>query len=58
MPEDSISEQIFAKFQEAIKKNELFDGIAGELVSAIKQNDGKIRLKEILRGKTSAYTKP
>lgn len=57
MPEDSISDQIYKKFEERVKTDALFDSITDELVSAMKQNEGKIKLKEILRGK-NANTHP
>lgn len=57
LPEDSISDQIYKKFEERVKTDALFDGITAELVSAMKQNEGKIKLKEILRGK-NANTHP
>jgi len=57
LPEDSISDLIYKKFEETVKTNTLFDGVAAELVSALRQNEGKIKLKEILRGK-NANTHP
>ncbi|MDR2720323.1 MAG: hypothetical protein LBC03_05935 [Nitrososphaerota archaeon] len=58
MSDKTLSERIFDKFTESIAGDPLFDGITDDLVAAMHDKQGKIKIKDLLRKTDDAPSKP
>jgi hypothetical protein len=58
MSEKTVSDMIFEKFANSIKNDALFSSISDDLVLAIRQKQGKSKIKDLLRKMENEDSKP
>jgi hypothetical protein len=58
MSEKTVSDVIFEKFANSIKNDALFSSISDDLVLAIRQKQGKSKIKDLLRKMENEDSKP
>ena len=58
MPDKTISDLILDKFAESIAEDKAFTGVSTDLVSALRQKQGKGKIKDLLRRAEDAHTQP
>ena len=58
MSEKTVSDMIFEKFANLIKNDALFSSISDNLVLAMRQKQGKSKIKDLLRKMENEDSKP
>lgn len=58
MSEKTVSDLIFDKFLESIKNDDLFKEFSVELVTAMREKQGKSKIKELMRKRKNETPQP
>jgi hypothetical protein len=58
MSEKTVSDLIFEKFLESINDDDLFKEFSAELVAAMREKQGKTKIKELMRKRKNETPQP
>lgn len=58
MSEKTVSDLIFDKFLESIKDDDLFKEFSADLVVAMREKQGKTKIKELMRKRKNETPQP